>query len=169
MRTSSAPSCSRYSWRFVLSRRTSALPGAGSKFLALTLDVTERMSAFIRAQDDVPEAVDDPRLGERCAVDPIEDVLGRVEEVDPREPEALHVPEDRFVRVVDELAAELDRPAGKHARERTDAPAHPVRCRLVDGREDAGRAEPIRAREAREPSADDRDAGDAAIPAARLR
>jgi hypothetical protein len=128
-----------------------------------------RPHVLLHAQDDVAEGVDDRRLRVGHAVDPVEHLLGRVEEVDPREAEPPHVLQDRAVPIVDELPTELDRPAGEDARERPDAAADAVRRRLVDRRADPRRPQMIGAREAREPRADDRDAGVGAAPPARLR
>ena len=74
-----------------------------------------RPHVLLHTLNDVSEGVDDRGLGVGHAVDPVENLIGGVEEIDPGEIEASHVTQDGSVPVVDELSTKLDRPAGKNA------------------------------------------------------
>ena len=121
---------------------------------------------LLHSLNDIAKRVDDRRFGVGRPVEPVEDLAGRVEQIDPGQTETPHVAQDCRVPVVDELPAELNRPAGEGAGDRPDATADARGGRLIDGREDPGASQAIGAGEAGHAGADDRDG---AGGAARLR
>ena len=159
------PAARGYSWRFVLSSRRSA-PIRRRVEVSRADAGGDEPHVLLHSLNDIAKRVDDRRFGVGRPVEPVEDLAGRVEQINPGQTETPHVAQDGRVPVVDELPAELNRPAGEGAGDRPDATADARGGRLIDGREDPGASQAIGAGEAGHAGADDRDG---AGGAARLR